>query len=153
MIFDKIQLNKSLVLIDADTEKRYKVKEILFDLNSIKNKEKQLVFLYSNKRNKISTIGIYFSFLNSSKFFLSTLYWLNNSSSSASPSLKNCNSTSVSSRSVFKSSKDFTQDFLFLIDFKTTSAFFGSFQNSGSWVTSSSSLISSLFSSMSKVPP
>jgi len=65
MIFDKIQLNKSLVLIDADTEKRYQVKEILFDLNSIKNKEKQLVFLYSNKRNKISTIGVYFSFLKS----------------------------------------------------------------------------------------
>ena len=65
MLFDKIQLNKSLVLIDADTEKRYQVKEILFDLNSIKNKEKQLVFLYSNKRNKISTIGIYFSFLKS----------------------------------------------------------------------------------------
>ena len=65
MIFDEIQLNKSLVLVDADTEKRYKVKEILFDLSLIENKEKQLVFLYSNKRNKISTIGVYFSFLKS----------------------------------------------------------------------------------------
>lgn len=65
MIFDKIEENKSLVLIDAESEKRYQLKEVLFDLNPINNKDKQLVFLYSNKRNKVISIAAYFSFLKS----------------------------------------------------------------------------------------
>ena len=44
MIFDEIQLNKSLVLVDADTEKRYKVKEILFDLKKISTIAGEVVF-------------------------------------------------------------------------------------------------------------
>jgi len=51
------------------------------------------------------------------------------------------------------SSKSCVQLFFSWIDFRMTSAFFGSSQNPGSWVIFSSSAISSSLLSMSKKPP
>lgn len=63
MLFNQIITNKSLKFVDAKTEKYFKIKDIFFDLNILKNKNKQLVFLYCNKNNKVHSIGIYLSLI------------------------------------------------------------------------------------------
>jgi len=60
-LFKEILKNSSLKFIDAKTKEILKFKDLLFDINSIEENNKQLVFLYC--KNQLSSMGMYFSLL------------------------------------------------------------------------------------------
>mgnify|MGYP001603921693 CR=1 FL=1 len=60
-LFKEILKNSSLKFIDAKTKEILKFKDLLFDINSIEENNKQLVFLYC--KNQLSSTGMYFSLL------------------------------------------------------------------------------------------
>ena len=88
-------------------------------------------------------------FLNSSSSMdsLAAAKALSTSDSSSSPAFMNSYKTDRSSTAVAQSSYDWTQPFLVRMRFMTFSASLGSFQNSGSCVSFSSSAISMRFCS------
>ena len=60
-LFEEILKNSSLKFIDGKTKEILKFKDLLFDISPIEENNKQLVFLYC--KNKLSSIGMYFSLL------------------------------------------------------------------------------------------
>lgn len=59
--FDEVSQNASLQFIDAKSKEKYQLKDILFDVSPIEERQKQLVFLYC--KNKVHCVGMYFSLL------------------------------------------------------------------------------------------
>lgn len=63
MLLDIISINDNLTFIDAKTKQRFKLSDLLFDLDSIIIAKGSLTFLYVN--NNVHQVGLYFSFLKS----------------------------------------------------------------------------------------
>jgi acyl-CoA synthetase (AMP-forming)/AMP-acid ligase II len=61
ILLDKINQNTSLKIIDAKTNKKFILKDIVYDLSLIEKNDKQLVFLYC--KNQVHSVGMYFSLL------------------------------------------------------------------------------------------